>query len=128
MGSFFPSANQSVCNRKVTALINHKWTKSLLWRSARKSPRPNRYALRRAETALRIASSFITPGRRFLRNGVPRFHTIWQFEINKDNTTQVECKSFSAISSAPFIISPSTPKGLKRYHSTFTTGSREKIF
>ena len=48
------------------------------FRSARKSPRQNRCAPRRAETALRIASSFIIPGRRFLRNGVPRFSTIWR--------------------------------------------------
>ena len=45
------------------------------FRSARKSPRQNRCAPRRAETALRITSSFIIPGRRFLRNGVPRFST-----------------------------------------------------
>ena len=46
----------------------------------------------------------------------------------KRNSTQVECKSFTAISSAPFIISPSTPKGMKKYHSTFTTGSRNNLF
>ena len=65
------------------------------FRSARKSPRQNRCAPRRAETALRIASSFITPGRRFLRNRVPQFFT--QFGRLKSTKTTPPRSSAKAL-------------------------------
>ncbi|CAG5082682.1 Oidioi.mRNA.OKI2018_I69.PAR.g10182.t1.cds [Oikopleura dioica] len=44
------------------------------------------------------------------------------FHYPRPEIFKVECKSFTAVSSAPFLISPSTPKTLKKYHSSFTPG------